>query len=98
MTSSSSRASRRRLSTGQAPLVFEHLERTLAAAGCASADIVALTRFFTNVAEDQDVVNRIQAHWFGGHIPTSASVEIKTLATDPRLRLEIQAVAVAESP
>ena len=98
MTSSSSRASRRRLSTGQAPLVFEHLDEALAAAGCVRADIVSLNRFFTDVAEDQDVVNRIQADWFGGHIPTSASVEIKSLATDLRLRLENQAVAVAESP
>ena len=57
---------------------------------------MSLNRFFTNVNEDQDVVNRIQADWFGGHIPTSTSVEVKSLATDPRLRLEIQAVAVAE--
>jgi hypothetical protein len=49
-------------------------------------------------AEDQDVVNRNQADWFEGRIPTSASVEIKSLATDLRLRLENQAVAVAESP
>jgi len=81
---------------GQAPLVFEHLDEALAAAGCARSAIVSLNRFFTNVAEDQDVVNRIQADWFGGHIPTSTSVEVKSLATDPRLRLEIQAVAVAE--
>jgi 2-iminobutanoate/2-iminopropanoate deaminase len=82
---------------GQAPLVFEHLDEALAAADCARADIVALNRFFTNVADDQDVVNRIQADWFGGHIPTSTSVEVKSLATDPRLRLEIQAIAVAGS-
>jgi enamine deaminase RidA (YjgF/YER057c/UK114 family) len=79
---------------GQAPLVFEHLDEALAAAGCERGDIVSLNRFFTHVAEDQDVVNRIQADWFGGHIPTSTSVEVKSLATDPRLRLEIQAVAV----
>jgi enamine deaminase RidA (YjgF/YER057c/UK114 family) len=82
---------------GQAPLVFEHLDEALAAAGCARGDIVSLNRFFTNVAEDQDVVNRIQADWFGGHIPTSTSVEVKSLATDPRLRLEIQAVAVTSA-
>lgn len=82
---------------GQAPLVFEHLDEALDAAGCARTDIVSLNRFFTNVAEDQDVVNRIQADWFGGHIPTSTSVEVKSLATDPRLRLEIQAIAAAES-
>jgi 2-iminobutanoate/2-iminopropanoate deaminase len=82
---------------GQGPLVFEHLDAALRAAGCVRADIVSLNRFFTHVAEDQDVVNRLQAEWFRGHIPTSTSVEVKSLATDPRLRLEIQAVAVAAS-
>jgi 2-iminobutanoate/2-iminopropanoate deaminase len=80
---------------GQVALLFQNLDAALAASGCRRADIVSLNRFFTNVREDQDVVNRVQADWFGGHIPTSTSVEVKTLATDPRLRLEIQAVAVA---
>jgi enamine deaminase RidA (YjgF/YER057c/UK114 family) len=80
---------------GQARLLFENLEASLVAAGCGRGDVVSLTRFFTHVREDQDVVNRIQADWFGGHIPTSTTVEVKALATDPRLRLEIQSVAVA---
>src|SRR3954453_17921646 len=37
---------------GQAPLVFEHLDEALVAAGCVRTDIVSLNRFFTNVAED----------------------------------------------
>jgi enamine deaminase RidA (YjgF/YER057c/UK114 family) len=80
---------------GQARLLFENLDVALTAAACSRQDIVSVTRFFTNVREDQDVVNRIQAEWFGGHIPTSTTVEVKSLATDPRLRLEIQSVAVA---
>jgi enamine deaminase RidA (YjgF/YER057c/UK114 family) len=80
---------------GQVPLLLEHLDEALRASGCSRSDIVSLTRFFTNVREDQDVVNRVQAEWFAGHIPTSTSVEVKTLATDPRLRLEIAAVAAA---
>jgi enamine deaminase RidA (YjgF/YER057c/UK114 family) len=80
---------------GQVPLVFEHLDQALRAAGCARSDVVSLNRFFTHVHEDQDVVNRVQAEWFGGHIPTSTSVEVRSLATDPRLRLEIAAVAAA---
>ena len=59
------------------------------------ADVVSLTRFFTNIAEDQDAINAIQGEFFGGHLPTSTTVEVKRLATDPRLRLEIQAIAVA---
>jgi 2-iminobutanoate/2-iminopropanoate deaminase len=79
---------------GQVPLVFEHLDEALRASGCDRSGIFQLMRFFTDVAADQDVVNRHQAEWFGGHIPTSTSVEVKRLATDPRLRLEIQALAV----
>ena len=45
--------------------------------------------------EDQDVVNAYQGKWFRGHIPTSTSVEVKSLATDPNLRLEISVIAVA---
>jgi enamine deaminase RidA (YjgF/YER057c/UK114 family) len=80
---------------GQAKLAFEHLDLALAASGCTRADIVSLTRFFSNVREHQDVVNRLQMAWFGGHIPTSTTVEVKAFATDPRILVEIQAVAVA---
>ena len=80
---------------GQVVLVFDHLDEALRASGCGRSDIVSLMRFFTHVLEDQDVVNRVQADWFGGHIPTSTSVEVRSLATDPRLRLEIAAVAAA---
>ncbi len=79
---------------GQARLLFDNLDLALEAAGCRRRDIVSVMRFFTHVREDQDAVNRIQAEWFGGHIPTSTSVEVKSLATDPRLRLEIQSIAV----
>jgi len=78
---------------GQVTLAFEHLDQALKAAGANRSDVVSLIRFFTNVDEDQNVVNRVQAAWFGGHIPTSATVEVKRLATDPRLRLEIHVVA-----
>ncbi|MFI6485486.1 RidA family protein [Nonomuraea sp. NPDC050663] len=79
----------------QTRIAFEHLDRALRAAGAERHDVVNLIRFFTNVAEDQDTVNRIQAEWFGGHIPTSTSVEVTRLATDSRLRLEIHVVAAA---
>jgi len=79
---------------GQARIAFEHLELALKAGGTHRGNIVAVTRFFTNIDEDQDVINRIQGEYFQGHLPTSATVEVKRLATDPRLRLEIQAMAV----
>lgn len=80
---------------GQARLVYEHLDLALEAAGCERTDVVVLTRFLTDVAGDQDVINRLQGEFFAGHLPTSTTVEVKRLATDPRLRLEIQATAVA---
>jgi len=78
---------------GQVANLFEHLDLALRAAGARRSDVVNLIRFFTNVEEDQNVVNRVQGEWFGGHIPTSSTVEVKRLATDHRLRLEIQAIA-----
>lgn len=78
---------------GQVVNLFEHLDHALRAVGARRSDVVNLIRFFTNVAEDQDTVNRVQGEWFGGHIPTSTTVEVTRLATDPRLRLEIQAIA-----
>lgn len=80
---------------GQVTNAFEHLDQALNAAGCERHDVVNLIRFFTNVAEDQDVVNKYQAEWFGGHIPTSTTVEVTRLATDPRLRFEIHVIAAA---
>ena len=78
---------------GQVEILFANLDHALQAAGAQRSDVVSLTRFFTNIEDDQDVVNRVQGQWFGGHIPTSTTVDIVRLATDPRLRLEIQAIA-----
>lgn len=81
----------------QVELVFQHLDLALEAAGCGRQDVVMLTRFLVDVAGDQDVINRAQGTFFGDHLPTSTTVQIVRLATDPRLRLEIQAVAIARS-
>ena len=83
---------------GQAKLAFEHLDLALAAAGCGRSGVVSLTRFFANVREHQDTVNRLQMAWFSGHSPTSTTVEVSGFATDPRILLEIQAIAVASEP
>ena len=64
---------------GQVRNAFDHLDLALAAAGC----------------ERHDVVNKHQGEWFGGHIPTSTTLEISRLATDPRLRFEFHVVAAA---
>jgi enamine deaminase RidA (YjgF/YER057c/UK114 family) len=81
---------------GQASALFDNLDKVLQAVGCARRHVVRLDRFFTDVARDQDVVNRIQGEFLGDHLPTSTSVEVRRLATDPRLKLEINAIAVIE--
>ncbi len=81
----------------QVALVFEHLDLALGAAGARRTDVVMLTRFLVDVAGDQDVINAAQGRYFGDHLPTSTTVQIVRLATDPRLRLEIQAVAIADA-
>jgi enamine deaminase RidA (YjgF/YER057c/UK114 family) len=79
----------------QATLAFEHLALALAASGCEPRHVVMLTRYFTDIAADQDAVNAVQAAFFRGHLPTSTTVEVKRMATDPRIKLEITAIAVA---
>jgi len=80
---------------GQVRNAFDHLDLALRAAGCERHDVVNLIRFFTDIDADQDVVNAHQAQWFGGHIPTSTTLQVTRLATDPRLRFEFHVVAAA---
>jgi enamine deaminase RidA (YjgF/YER057c/UK114 family) len=81
--------------TEQAVLVMENLKKTLEAAGCTLADLVAATRYLTDVQE-QDDLNRVWARYLGGHVPTTTTVEVSRLATHARCKLEITAIAVAE--
>jgi enamine deaminase RidA (YjgF/YER057c/UK114 family) len=79
----------------QAVLTLENLRKTLAAAGCTMADLVSATRYLTDVSE-QDDLNRVWAAYLGGHLPTTTTVEVSRLATHPRCKLEISAIAVAD--
>jgi enamine deaminase RidA (YjgF/YER057c/UK114 family) len=79
----------------QAVLAMENLKKTLAAAGCTLRDVVAVTRFLTDVGE-QDDLNRVWAEYLGGHLPTTTTVEVSRLATHARCKLEITAIAVAD--
>jgi enamine deaminase RidA (YjgF/YER057c/UK114 family) len=79
----------------QAVLAMENLVKTLAAAGCTLRDLVSATRYLTDAGE-QDDLNRVWAQYLGGHLPTTTTVEVSRLATHPRCKLEITAIAVAE--
>jgi enamine deaminase RidA (YjgF/YER057c/UK114 family) len=80
----------------QAVAAMENLTKTLAAAGCGIEDLVSATRYLTDVAE-QDDLNRVWASYLGDHLPTTTTVEVSRLATHPRCKIEISAIAVADS-
>ena len=80
----------------QAVLAMENLKKTLEAAGCGMKDLVSATRYLTDVAE-QDDLNRVWAEYLGGHLPTTTTVEVSRLATHRNCKIEISAIAVADS-
>ncbi|MGH7392617.1 MAG: RidA family protein [Candidatus Rokuibacteriota bacterium] len=79
----------------QAVLAMENLKKTLEAAGGTLADLVSATRYLTDVHE-QDDLNRVWAQYMGAHLPTTTTVEVSRLATHPRCKVEIAAIAVAD--
>lgn len=80
---------------GQARNVMENLKKCLRAVGAGWKDVVRTDVYLTNMAEDQDTVGQVFAEYFGDHFPTSTWVEVKRLV-DPRLRIEVSAIAVVE--
>jgi enamine deaminase RidA (YjgF/YER057c/UK114 family) len=80
---------------GQARQALENLKRGLEAVGATFADIVTADRFLTDM-EQQDALNRVWAEYFGEAKPTTTTVQVVRLATDPRCLVEINAVAVVD--
>jgi enamine deaminase RidA (YjgF/YER057c/UK114 family) len=80
--------------TEQAERAMDNLERVLAGAGAGLADVVDIIRFMVDVDANQDAINRVMGRRLGAHRPATTSVEVVRLATDPRLVLELRAVAV----
>jgi len=79
----------------QTRIVMENLKRSLEAAGGTFADVIEVTRYVTDLSE-QDEMNRVYGEYFKDSKPTSTTVEIKRLATDPRCKIEISAIAVVD--
>jgi enamine deaminase RidA (YjgF/YER057c/UK114 family) len=80
---------------GQARAALENLQRGLKAVGANFADIVTADRFVTDLS-DQDALNRVWAEYFGEAKPTTTTVQVVRLATDPRCLVEINAIAVID--
>jgi 2-iminobutanoate/2-iminopropanoate deaminase len=75
-------------------MTMENVLRAVNAAGGQLTDIVRLTRFIVDLDKNQDAINRVMGRYLGDHRPASTTVEIVRLATDPRLVLEVEAIAV----
>jgi enamine deaminase RidA (YjgF/YER057c/UK114 family) len=77
----------------QTRMAMQNLRLALRAAGGDLSDVVQLFRFIRDMERNQDAINSVMAEFLGDHRPTSTTVEVVRLATDPRLVLEITAVA-----
>ncbi len=77
---------------GQTRAALENLKRSLDAVGASFSDIVTATRFVTDLS-DQDSMNRVWGEFFGDAKPATTTVQVVQLATDPRCKIEINAVA-----
>jgi enamine deaminase RidA (YjgF/YER057c/UK114 family) len=73
---------------------MENLKSILQAAGGSLADLVQITRYIVDEARNQDEINRVMAEYLGDHRAATTSVEIIRVATDHRLVVELQGVAV----
>ena len=78
---------------GQTRAALENLKKSLQSVGARFADIVTANRFVTDLS-DQDSMNKVWAEYFGDAKPTTTTVQVVQLATDPRCLIEINAVAV----
>ena len=79
----------------QARATMENLKKSVEAAGGTLANVVHCKRFLTDLNQ-QDILNRIWNEYMGKYKPTSTTVQVQRLATDPRCLVEIDAIAVVE--
>ena len=78
---------------GQARAALTNLKKGLASVGATFADVVTCDRYLTDM-NGQDALNKVWAEYFGEAKPTTTTVQVVQLATDPRCLIEINAVAV----
>ncbi len=57
------------------------------------ADHVVANRFLTDMSQ-QDALNRVWNEYVGENKPTTTTVQVVQLATDPRCLFEVNAMAV----
>ena len=77
---------------GQAIATMENLKKSLDAVGATFANVVVANRFLTDLSQ-QDVLNKMWNKYVGDNKPTTTTVQVVKLATDPRCLVEINAIA-----
>ena len=80
---------------GQARVALEQLKKGLEAAGASFDSVVSAERFLTDM-EEQDYLNKVWAEYFVDAKPATTTVQVVRLATDPRCKIEINAIAVVD--
>lgn len=80
---------------GQARETLENLRKGLESVGASFADLVVANRFLTDISM-QDTLNKIWNEYMGDNKPTTTTVQVVQLATDPRCLLEVNAIAVVD--
>ena len=80
---------------GQAKATLENLKKSLDSVGATFADVVVANRFLTDLSQ-QDILNKVWNAYMGDNKPTTTTVQVVQLATDPRCLVEINAIAVID--
>ena len=80
---------------GQAIGTMENLKKSLDALGATFANVVVANRFLTDLSQ-QDILNKVWNKYVGEFKPTTTTVQVVRLATDPRCLVEINAIAVVD--
>ena len=80
---------------GQARGTLDNLKKGLDSVGATFADLVVANRFLTDLSQ-QDILNKVWNECMGDNKPTTTTVQVVQLATDPRCLLEINAMAVID--
>ena len=75
-------------------IALESVDACLRHAGAKASNVVKVTIFMTDISE-RPLINPLRIEYFGENRPASTLVEVSALV-DPRLKVEIEAVAYVE--
>jgi enamine deaminase RidA (YjgF/YER057c/UK114 family) len=75
-------------------IALDSVDACLRQVGATASQVVKVTIFMTDIAE-RPLINPLRIDYFGEHRPASTLVEVSKLV-DPRLRVEIEAVAYVD--